>query len=87
MAIERLEGYAIAAAVVGRWGDHVYVTSSDGSVWPCWGRGDGGTALPGAAGYGEQSVADCISQQFSRAGIAYGLTGVCHQIANRILFP
>lgn len=65
--------------------DHTYVTSDAGHVWPCWGRGAGGSSVCG--GSGDLSVADCLSQPNSQAGIRYGLTGVCHQTANRILAP
>jgi len=65
--------------------DHTYVTSSDGHVWPCWGRSSGGQVI--CSGTADASQADCLSQKNSRAGILYGLTGVCHQTANRILYP
>jgi hypothetical protein len=65
--------------------DHTYVESDDGFVWPCWGRSSGGHQL--CAGYGSSAVANCISLQNSQAGLLYGLTGVCHQTANRILHP
>ncbi len=32
-------------------------------------------------------MADCLAQPDTEAGIMYGATGVCHQIANRILYP
>jgi hypothetical protein len=32
-------------------------------------------------------VANCISQPWSTAGLVYAVTGVCHQTANRILYP
>ncbi len=68
-----------------QFADHTYAESSDGHVWPCWGRSSGGTLI--ASGHGSSSVADCMSQSTSRAGIVYAVTGVCHQTANRILDP
>jgi hypothetical protein len=65
--------------------DHTYVTSDDGYAWGCWGRSAGGRTI--CDGPGSSSFADCLSQTNSRAGIVYGFTGVCHQTANRILFP
>ena len=32
-------------------------------------------------------MADCISKPWSTAKLVYGITGVCHQTANRILWP
>jgi hypothetical protein len=65
--------------------DHTYVTSSDGYVWPCWGRSSGGRRI--SSGNGSSAQANCLSQTHSHAGIIYGVTGVCHQTANRILWP
>lgn len=65
--------------------DHTYVTSSDGYVWNCWGRSSGGKVICG--GKGSSRLANCISQRKSQAGLIYGITGVCHQTANRILYP
>lgn len=65
--------------------DHTYVTSSDGHIWKCWGRSSGGNLI--CSGEGNSRQADCISQNKSHAGLIYGITGVCHQTANRILFP
>jgi hypothetical protein len=79
-----LTGYAISTGFLGT--DHTYVTSDNPPfVWPCWGRGAGGKMI--CRGNGNSSVANCISQPNSYAGIVYGVTGVCHQTANRILFP
>lgn len=79
-----LKGYKISTGFLGT--DHTYVTSDNPShAWPCWGRESGGTEI--CRGYGKYSVADCISQPNSWAGIVYGVTGVCHQTANRILYP
>jgi hypothetical protein len=65
--------------------DHAYVTSSKGHAWPCWGGAEDGREI--CSGPGDAGVADCISEPDSEAGIEYGLTGACHQTANRILWP
>jgi hypothetical protein len=43
--------------------------------------------VPICSGIGDSSIADCLSQPNSHAGIRYLITGVCHQTANRILHP
>lgn len=78
-----LRGYAVQISWLGA--DHTYVESSDGYVWPCWGRSSGGHDI--CSGTGSSSQANCISQPLSYAGIIYGVTGVCHQTSNRILWP
>lgn len=65
--------------------EHTYVTSSDGYVWKCWGKSAGGQPI--CSGEGDSLQADCLSQKNSHAGIIYGVTGVCHQTANRVLLP
>jgi len=65
--------------------DHTYVTCSGGYAWPCWGRSAGGYAL--SSGRGSTERAHCLSKSDSHAGLIYGITGVCHQTANRILWP
>jgi len=65
--------------------DHTYVTCAGGYGWPCWGDCIGGTIL--RTGSGSSTEADCISKPNSHAGIEYGITGLCHQTANRILTP
>jgi hypothetical protein len=79
----KLRGYAIRT-LAGR-ADHTYVKSSAGHVWPCFGRGAGGKLI--AHGDGDADFADCLSEPDSTAGIDYLSTGVCHQAANRILYP
>jgi len=79
----QLNGFAIVISWLGA--DHTYVTSSDGYVWPCWGRSSGGRMI--SSGNGSSAQANCLSQTDSHAGIIYGVTGVCHQTANRILWP
>lgn len=80
---DTLEGWAVP--IQGTPWDHTYVVGPSGMKWKCWGRDTGGR--PVVAGMGDASVAGCLSQPDSEAGIRYGVTGVCHQTANRILFP
>jgi hypothetical protein len=79
-----LQGWAIPLVNMRR-GEHTYVTSTCGLKWGCWGRDSGGSGLSAASG--SSTVADCLSQPNSEAGIIYGITGLCHQTANRILHP
>lgn len=79
-----LQGWAIPL-LVAPYGEHTYITSDCGLKWGCWGRSTGGVALSAATG--DSAIADCLSQPNSEAGIRYGVTGVCHQTANRILRP
>ncbi|AWN36672.1 hypothetical protein DK427_13780 [Methylobacterium radiodurans] len=65
--------------------DHTYVTSSLGDAWGCYGRSAGGMRLVWHPG--DRDVADCLARPDQMAGIRYGVTGVCHQMANRILYP
>lgn len=75
-----LEGFATLQQTI----LHTYVKSSCGAAWGCWGGTTGGTSI--CAGTGSSIQADCIDGK-DDAGIIYYITGVCHQIANRILFP
>jgi len=79
----KLYGHAVKISWLGA--DHTYVTSSDGGKWGCWGRDSGGREI--CSGTGSSKRANCLSQSSSHAGIIYGVTGVCHQTANRILYP
>src|SRR5690242_9862533 len=88
----RLSGWAIplhsrgSSSSPAPYGEHTYVTSDCGlPPWGCWGRSAGGYPLGSAIG--DSAIADCLSQPNSEAGIRYGVTGVCHQTANRILRP
>jgi hypothetical protein len=82
--MSKLTGYAIPTVIPGA--DHTYVKSDDPAFsWGCWGRNTGGKEI--CSGSADASIANCISQVNSHAGIIYGITGVCHQTANRILFP
>ncbi len=83
MAIGLVTGYAIKIPRLPA--DHTYVLSDAGHVWPCYGRSSGGRAI--CDGLAELNDADCLSRPNSTAGIDYGFTGVCHQMANRILYP
>jgi hypothetical protein len=72
-------------------GDHVYVTSTCGLQWGCFGRDSGGYPL--VTGTGSSILGDCLSNPIGwvgpipmYAGIWYAVTGVCHQAANRILY-
>lgn len=67
--------------------DHTYVTCGTGrKAWGCWGGKTGGTELRRGAGSTRQ--ADAIAEADERARIkCYLINGVCHQAANRILFP
>jgi hypothetical protein len=77
-----LQGFAIPLAPAM---DHTYVASSCGLRWGCFGRDDNGAMI--CTGSGSSKLANCLSQVDSRASIIYGITGVCHQAANRILHP
>ena len=65
--------------------DHTYVVSSCGLRWGCRGRSAGGGLL--RSHVGSSTIADCLAGPNGEAGIRYLRTGVCHQIANRILYP
>lgn len=85
MPIGVLTGFAIPTLLTVNLGDHTYVESSDGRKWRCFGRATGGTPICSAQGNVDQ--ADCLAQPDEQSGIRYGITGVCHQAANRILYP
>ncbi len=67
--------------------DHTYVMcGTGGKAWGCWGGKTGGTVL--RSGSGSTSQADAIAEPNERAGVTcYLINGVCHQAANRVLFP
>jgi len=81
-ASEILEGYGVFRTNTRVY--HTYVRSSAGDDWGCHGWPTGGQQL--CAGPGSISVAHCIDGK-DDAGIFYMRTGLCHQIANRILSP
>jgi hypothetical protein len=67
--------------------DHTYVECGTGARgWSCWGGKTGGTAFH--SGNGSTRQANAIAEANERGGITcYLINGVCHQAANRILFP
>jgi hypothetical protein len=67
--------------------DHTYVKcGTGGKAWSCWGGKTGGNPL--RSGSGSTKQADAIAEPNERGGITcYLINGVCHQAANRILFP
>ena len=68
--------------------DHTYVYCPEQNVyWGCWGGHSAPDARRVCQGQGNFARANCISRPHSQAGILYGVNGVCHQTANRILFP
>jgi hypothetical protein len=84
MSLGTLTGFAIPALNF-PGGDHTYVASSNGHAWGCHGRAMGGVAI--CTGSGNVDQADCLATPQHTAGIRYGISGVCHQAANRILWP
>jgi len=86
--MSRLTGFAVPMErplVRHLRGEHTYVVSDAGERWSCNGRADGGREI--CAGSGDAALAACLARADGTAGIVYGFTGVCHQIANRILWP
>ena len=85
---EALEGYAMPVQNI-HIVDHTYVHSfSNGAIvkkYGCHGREDGGKVI--CKGYGDITWAEKIAKPDGSAGIRYGIDGVCHQMANRILYP
>jgi len=79
-ASDVLEGYGVFRVTTQIY--HTYVLSSAGDAWGCHGWATGGSLVCSAAG--SASFARCI-EGGDDAGIYYMRTGVCHQIANRIL--
>lgn len=67
--------------------DHTYVQCGNGGrAWGCWGGKTGGGPL--RSGDGSTLRADTIAQPDERAGVTcYLVNGVCHQAANRVLYP
>lgn len=67
--------------------DHTYVECGSGAVgWSCWGGKSNGDAFN--SGNGSTIRANAIAEPDERAGITcYLVNGVCHQAANRILYP
>ncbi|EGR0594038.1 hypothetical protein FG071_19810 [Vibrio cholerae] len=67
--------------ILGKVLDHTYVESDAGDSWPCNGRNSGGEVV--ASGSCDLTIARCIGK--NEVGIIYGITGVCHQMSNRVL--
>jgi hypothetical protein len=67
--------------------DHTYVEcKSGGKGWACFGGKTNGTLL--TSGSGSTNRADQIAEPNEQAGLkCYLVNGVCHQAANRVLFP
>ncbi len=88
--------YAVIKALDGK-ADHTYVVGTDQKtghklVWNCGGAYEGGREL--THGEADGLICDCISLRKEdiklaggMAGIRYGIDGVCHQAANRIMYP
>ena len=82
--MELLAVKALPALDFRHW-DHVYVLSSRGHRWPCFGRDAAGvTIIAGAADLARSAF---LAGEDRSAGIRFKATGVCHQAANRILYP
>ncbi len=86
-----LIGYAIKIPAAANQLDHTYVGYVENDPknpiysWKCHGRDKGGEEI--CRGNGDLRIADCLSHEDSNAGLIYGVSGVCHQMANRILLP
>jgi len=79
-----LRGHAIPAQLAPQY-DHTYVTSEAGDAWGCHGRSSGGAEI--CTGTGDVSDARDLAGSDGEAGLRWGVTGLCHQMANRILWP
>lgn len=67
-----------------QFADHTYVVFLHPEKrWGCFGRDKGGRQL--LADKGNFNGAETAAHPNGQAGIIYGITGVCHQAANRIL--
>lgn len=85
-----LKGYAIQCEAPFSYLDHTYVHVCDMEEnvqirYGCWGRDNGGNVI--CSGTADVSIAERIATDNGHAGIIYLITGVCHQTANRILYP
>ena len=65
--------------------DHTYVTVDSMYRYGCHGRSAGGRVI--ARGLGNVLLGKCLAGADGKAGIRYGISGVCHQTADRILLP
>jgi hypothetical protein len=82
-----LIGKAYPTKIALNLADHTYVECGTGAVgWGCWGGKIGGREI--VRGTGSTNQANTIAASNERAGITcYAINGVCHQAANRILWP
>jgi len=91
VTVAPLKGYSIPMEISLDL-DHTYA-QADAQFYNCFGRSKGGTVI--CQGEGDSVASSIIANgkidsdgnNDGCAGIVYGLTGVCHQIANRILSP
>ncbi|PFB77108.1 hypothetical protein [Bacillus thuringiensis] len=69
--------------------DHTFVQSTKGDRWGCWGRDEDDCKREIVNGGGNHRIkmARCLAEPNGTAGIVWSVTGMCHQAANRILFP
>ena len=89
--IAPMEGYAVPIDIPLEL-DHTYA-QADKQLYSCFGRSEDGSLI--CKGMGDSVAASIIANgkidsngvNDGHAGIIYGLTGVCHQTANRILSP
>jgi hypothetical protein len=65
--------------------DHTYVTSSEGTSWGCGGGTNDGKVI--VSGQGSHKLAKLIARNDYGGMSVYGTMGVCHQMANRVLYP
>lgn len=82
-----LVGRHYQTAMMLKLADHTYVEcGTGGKAWGCWGGKTNGQVL--RSGQGSTMQADAIAGPDERGGITcYLINGVCHQAANRILYP
>lgn len=66
MAIGTLMGFALR--MQGLPADHTYVESSDGHVWPCWGRSVGGSNICVGTGNTAQAFRENGLKPMDRSG-------------------
>ena len=79
--------YPLNIPIVPGLADHTYVRCGNGgAAWGCFGGKTGGEMLN--SGTGSTARADAIAGRNEQAGLkCYLINGVCHQAANRILYP
>lgn len=91
VTIAPMSGYAIPIEITSEL-DHTYA-QANAQPYNCFGRSTGGTLIcqgqgdPVASAIIANGKIDSDGNNDGHAGIVYGLTGVCHQTANRILSP